>query len=142
MKKFLALTITSFFLLSCSQEKKTPLPDLPKIETPTSLVGSYSGRLPAEDAKARQIQFQLDSLGAVFFTERVLKDSLETKTDTLTYKDSAGVLSLHFKESSRVLRFKKTSDMQYVFLNPTGEPYLDADSNSYMLFRILKTEGK
>jgi hypothetical protein len=32
--------------------------------------------------------------------------------------------------------------LQYVFLNPTGEPFLDVDSNTYLLFRILKTGGK
>ena len=141
MKRIL-LVISSVLFIACGQEEKQPLPDLPKIDVPTSLVGSYSGRLPAENAKAHQIQLELDSLGNAILTERILKDSLEIFTDTLTYRDSSGVLSFHFKESSRKLRFKKTGDLQYVFLNPTGEPFLDVDSNTYLLFRILKTGGK
>ena len=106
MKRIL-LVISSVLLIACGQEEKQPLPDLPKIEAPTSLVGSYSGRLPAENAKAHQIQLELDSLGNAILTERILRDSLEIFTDTLTYRDSSGVLSFHFKESSRKLRFKK-----------------------------------
>ena len=69
-------------------------------------------------------------------------DSLETRLDTLTYQDSSSVLIFKFKSSAKVWKFKQTSDLQYVFLNPTGEPFLDADSNFYTLFRMLKTVEK
>ncbi|MEE1067674.1 MAG: hypothetical protein UHC59_00200 [Fibrobacteraceae bacterium] len=142
MKKIFFCSIVSLLFFACSSEEKQPLPDLPKIEKPKGVAGLYAGRLPLENAKAHQIQLQLDSIGNAFLTERILYDSLETRLDTLTYQDSSSVLIFKFKSSAKVWKFKQTSDLQYVFLNPTGEPFLDADSNFYTLFRMLKTVEK
>lgn len=142
MKRILITLFASVFFFGCGQEEKQPLPDLPKIAIPQGVAGNYAGRLPIENAKAHQIQLKLDSLGVAYLTEHVFRDSLQTTFDTLTYKDSAEVLSLYFKNSSKVWHFKKSGETQYVFLNPVGEPFLDPDSNFYTLFRILKTMEK
>ena len=103
-------------LFACSSEEKQPLPDLPKIEKPKGVAGLYAGRLPLENAKAHQIQLQLDSIGNAFLTERILYDSLETRLDTLTYQDSSSVLIFKFKFVSNSKKLTNAKKQRNVIL--------------------------
>ena len=127
MKKIFFYSIVSLLFFACSSEEKQPLPDLPKIEKPKGVAGLYAGRLPLENAKAHQIQLQLDSIGNAFLTERILYDSLETRLDTLTYQDSSSVAV----DYTKVRNVKKIPGRRNCFVTYTNQKtiYIDPDKN-------------
>ena len=140
---FLFSIFCCFAFFGCLSEKEEQkLKPLPKIEAPKTVVGLYSGLLPEEDSRKHFISFELDSSGNAFLKETFVRDSMEVFLDTLSYKDSSGILILTFKEANKIWKFKKTSDFQYVFLNPFNEPYMASDSTNYTLIRILKKVGE
>ncbi len=150
MNKF--LKICGAFAFSCSvigviacgsEEKEKTLPPLPEIDAPKTLSGMYSGHLPpSESEQMHQILFELDSNETAFVTERIQSDSLRIVLDTASYKDSADVLSILFSSPSRILKFRKKTDFQYLFLNGNNEVYMDIDSNTYSILRILNVPQK
>ncbi len=140
-KKLIGICAIALAFAACdSSTEEQKLPDLPKIEVPKTIAGEYVGRVPPEDAKARQIRVTLDSTGVGVVTENILRDTVEVKVDTIAYENSGEVLSFKFK--GKVWNFKKNGDFGYVFLNPQGEPYLDAAGSNFALLRMLKTPEK
>lgn len=135
MKKFFAIAAVSTLFFACSEDEQQKLPDLPKISAPTGVAGEYVGRIPPQDAKARQVHLSLDTTGVAIVNESILTDTVETKVDTLTYVVEGEFLSVKFKE--KTWNFKKNGDFGYLFLNPQGEPFVDEAGNNFALLRIL-----
>ncbi len=135
ISKFIVCTFFAMMFVACSQEEEK-LPELAHIEAPKEISGTYVGRIPTESAKAHQIRAVLDSLGGAVVTHSVLRDSLETYNDTLKYALNGEVLTFSFKD--KTWNFKKNGDFGYVFLNPQGEPYVDAAGSNFALLRILQ----
>ena len=60
--------------MGCSEEKSEPLPDLPPVEIPATVVGFYSGRLPCDDCNQRAVDMDLFEDGKVLAVQMTLKD--------------------------------------------------------------------
>lgn len=136
--KVLSCAALSAAFLACSKEEEPQkLPDLPKIEAPKTVAGTYVGRVPSSSGEVLQLKLVLDSLGgAVVAESRRTETGVETLQDTLAYSDSAGTLKF-FKGELHKWSFRKTGDFQYSLLNPTGELYEGADGQIFALLRIL-----
>lgn len=126
-----------FGLLSCSEEKSEPLPDLPAVTVPAGIAGSYSGQLPCDNCKAQIIRAVLaeDSSATIFRT--VVNDS--AVADTLQGKFSMGadsVVSISVGEDYS-WKFKRSAIGNLSLLNGTGEFYLDENGGKCVWVRIL-----
>lgn len=138
LAKVLSCAALSAAFLACSKEEEPQkLPDLPKIEAPKTVAGTYVGRVPSSSGEVIQLKLALDSLGGATVAETRRTDAgIETSLDTLAYSDSAGTLKFSKGELHK-WSFRKTGDFQYSLLNPTGELYEGADGQIFALLRIL-----
>lgn len=135
--RILSCVALSACLFACGQEDQPKLPDLPKVEAPKTIAGTYVGRVPSSSGDVLQLKLVLDSLGSALLTEaRKTEAGVETLQDTLAYSDSAGTLKF-FKGEHHKWSFRKTGDFQYSLLNPTGELYEGQDGQIFALLRIL-----
>jgi len=139
LKTAIVIGSATLMLAACSQEEQK-LPDLPHIEAPKDIAGTYVGRVPTESAKTHQIRAELDSNGTAIITHSVLLDTVQTYSDTLAYSATAETLS--FKFSDKTWNFKKNGDFGYLFMNPQGEAYVDANGSNFILLRILQNVQK
>ena len=125
------------FFMGCSEEKSEPLPDLPPVEIPATVVGFYSGRLPCDDCKQRAVDMDLFEDGKVLAVQTTLKDTVRVDTlrGTFTYADSIAKVSL--SENALHWDFKRDRVGNLVFMK-SGSIYRDADGMKSVMVRFYK----
>lgn len=141
MRKFRLMAIAICFgLLSCSEEKSEPLPELPPVEIPSDVSGTYSGQLPCDDCKAQMVRAILSADSSATVVRTLVQDSIVV--DTLQGKFSVGadsVVSIAVGDGRYSWKFKRSAIGNLALMNGSGEIYVDEDSLKCELIRLFVT---
>lgn len=130
------MAIAIFFgLLSCSEKKSEPLPNLQAIAIPSDMIGTYSGQLPCDDCKVQMIRADFSADSNVTLVRSIVKDSIVMDTlhgkFSMTIDSVVSVTSGHYS-----WKFKRNSFGNLFLMNGAGEIYIDKDGLKCEWLRI------
>lgn len=137
MKYRLVVLAACLGLLACSEEKKEPLPELPRVEVPAELAGQYSGQLPCDDCKALIVRAVLAADSSVSVIRTLVMDTMSVDTLQGKYEVGADSVITFALPKWRNWNFKRNSLGNLELLTNDGQVYLNEDDLKCELVRIF-----
>lgn len=142
MKRIVLATLCMGLLLAgCSKEEPAPLPELPKVEIPETLVGLYSGRLPCENCKARGVRMELAEDSTLLFVQTLMTDTVKVDSLRGKYSFGDGKVSVVLDDGLR-LNFAVDKYGALSMLTGAGTVYLDENGMKADLIKIITAPKK
>ena len=137
MKRIVLATLCmGLFLAGCNKEEPAPLPDLPKVELPETIVGFYTGRLPCENCKVRMVRMTLAEDSSVTVIQNIMTDSMKTDTLVGRFSIDSGKVAVALSEGTR-WNFQVEKSGSLSLLTGAGTVYEDENGVRVDLIRIL-----
>lgn len=135
-----AVLTAALLVFACSEEKREPLPDLPAIELPKDVPALYSGRLPCDDCKLKQVKMTLkDDMSAVA-VQTIIKESVEVDTLSGTYVVTDSTIKVSLSENNVHWNFKRIASGNLSYLTSAGTVYEDENGMTADFIRIVKVK--
>ena len=130
--------LSALFTLGCSEEKREPLPDLPPVELPEGVPGSYSGTMPCDDCKGKMVRLTLKEDMSAEAVQSTLRETVTVDTLKGSYVVTDSTVKVTLSGNGIHWNFKRIGSGNLSFLTSAGTVYVNENGLPADFIKIYK----